>query len=59
MQKDTIMIRKKKTKGEEEGERFKFFKNVMLKCIVIKKSLNISHLIYDNFRVLKNFDFNT
>ena len=55
-----IMIRKKKkTKGEEEEEGFKFSENVILRYIVIKKSLNISHLMYNNFRVLKNFDFNT
>ena len=59
MQKGTIMIKKKKTKGEKEEERSKFFKNVMLKCIVIKENPNTSHLMYNNFRISKNFDLNT
>ena len=53
------MIKKKKTKGEKEEERSKFFKNVMLKCIVIKENPNTSHLMYNNFRISKNFDLNT
>ena len=64
MQKNIIIIRKKKkkkkkTKGEEKEEGFKFFKNAMLKCIIIKKSFNTSHLMYNNFRVSKNFNLNT
>ena len=51
--------KEKKTKGEKEEERFKFFENVMLKYIMIKKSLNTSHLMYNNFRMLKNFDLNS
>ena len=51
--------KKKKKKEEEEGEGFKFFENVMLKCIMTKESLNTFHLMYDNFYVLKNFDFST
>ena len=57
-----IIIRKKKkkkTKEKEEEEGFKFSKNVMLKCTVTKKSLNTFHLMYNNFRMLKNFDLNT
>ena len=60
MQKDTIMIKKKKKKKEEEEEeRFKFSKNAMLKCIITKKSFNTFYLMYNNFCVLKNFDFDT
>ena len=51
--------KEKKTKGEKEEERSKFSENAMLKYIITKKSLNTSHLMYNNFRILKNFDLNT
>ena len=51
--------RKEKQKKKKKKRGLNSLKDIMLRNTVAKKNLNTFHLMYNNFRVTKNFDLST